>query len=81
MKTMDHPNITTYDWPHLLYTSFAIILNFIAHTTASDWVAGTAILASVLAAIYNSVKIYEWWEKRRSVRRYENRSTFKKPRT
>jgi hypothetical protein len=79
MKSMDHPQIATYDWPHLLYTSAAIILNFIAHTTAQDWVAGTAILASVLACIYNAVKIYEWWEKRRAVRRYEGKPTFKKP--
>lgn len=63
MKQMETP--TNYDGNTALLTIGTVTLGAITHLTANGVAAFFTIAAGATAAIYNAVKIYEWWEKRK----------------
>lgn len=62
-------NPSPYDNNTLVLTIGTIMLGSITHWTANGIAAFCTIIAGTTAAIYNVVKIVEWWEKRKENRK------------
>jgi uncharacterized protein YcfJ len=74
MKPITMTNPTPYDNMTTMLTIGTVVFGAITHWTANGIAAFFTIVAGATAAIYNSVKIYEWYQKQKDIHRYQNRS-------
>lgn len=77
---MEHPQMS-YDPLTMILPAISLIFTYLSHITMQGVAGICAIIASLFAAVYNAIKIWEWYEKRRRVQSYEEKKQKKSQQT
>lgn len=74
MRSITMNGQVPYDNNTTLLTIGTVVFGAITHWTANGIAAFFTIAAGATAAIYNIVKIWEWWQKQKLIHKYDKRN-------